>query len=91
MCHEEDGPALVLAAGLSAIAIPAAYAHDDDYDTLSEWNDIQRDAEPVLLSSDALGAVFGDGLEDVKAFEFGMAQIERSVVSGAGVRFSKLL
>jgi hypothetical protein len=45
----------------------------------------------VLLSSDALGAVFCDGLQDLKSFEFGMGQIERSVVSGAGVRFSKLL
>jgi hypothetical protein len=48
-------------------------------------------AQPVLLSSDALGAVFCDGLQDLKSFEFGMGQIERSVVSGAGVRFSKLL
>ena len=45
----------------------------------------------ALLSSDALGAVFCDSLEDVKPFEFGMAQIERSVVSGAGVRLAKLL
>ena len=48
-------------------------------------------AWPALLGSDALDTVFGDGLQDVKSFEFGMAQIERSVVSGAGVRFSKLL
>jgi hypothetical protein len=44
-------PALVLAASLSAIAIPAAYAHDYDSDSRSEWNDIQRDRAPI--ASDA--------------------------------------
>ena len=42
-------PALVLAASLSAIAIPAAYAHDSD--SQSEWNDVQRDR--AAIASDA--------------------------------------
>ena len=45
----------------------------------------------ALLSSDALDTVFGDRLQDVKSFEFGVAQIERFVASGTGVRFPKLL
>jgi hypothetical protein len=41
--------ALVIAASLSAIAIPAAYAYDSD--SQSEWNDIQRDR--TAIASDA--------------------------------------
>ena len=44
-------PALVLAASLSTVAIPSAYAHDYDSDSQSEWNDIQRDRAAIAADA----------------------------------------
>jgi hypothetical protein len=77
-------PFVVHTGGVVRVDFPgAAPAADAPPSCHSAW--------PALLGSDALDTVFGDGLQDVKPFEIGVAQIERFVASGAGVRLAKLL